>query len=184
MTAPSRSAATSASRRRSSRTQTSRPVRVSGGPGLFPSWCLRVLARGWVAVYCAPAGRLRRGWARRPVTGFRSAWGPRAGHSGVSVLGAFRSYRAGLRRWSASTACPSGNPFPVSGAVRAWPAGPWVRAWVGEAGSPSILKACRPEDSHIAQGHPEPVHPYRSRALDGLRRVCSCAEVRGSPAGR
>jgi len=59
--------------------------------------------------------------------GFRIAPGHvKSWHCGVSVLGAFRSHRAGLRRWSASTACPSGNLSSAAGAslvaVREWSA--------------------------------------------------------------
>ena len=63
---------------------------------------------------------------------------------------------------------------------------PGVRSWVGEAGS-SILKVYRPGDSHIAQGHPEPVRRFRSRALGGVAAgliVCRGARaVRGLVTG-
>src|SRR5690349_14067601 len=51
-------------------------------------------------------GEVRRGRAWASRCGSRNARGQvKSWHCGVSVLGAFRSHRAGLRRWSAFTAC-------------------------------------------------------------------------------
>jgi len=119
---------TVASRRWSDLAHAGRPVRVSYGPGsvsfLVPPGpgpgmgCRLLRTDGEVASWLGQASR----------DGFRSAWGQRAGHCGVSVLGAFRSHRAGLRRWPASTACPR---FQGAGlvAVRAWVGRPCVRSW-------------------------------------------------------
>jgi len=83
--------------------QAGRAVRVSYGPGSVSFLVPPVPARGWVFVYCAPtAGRLRRGWARRPVTG-------------REMLGVQELATAGCPYWALSVAtvrgCVDGRPL-------------------------------------------------------------------------